>query len=102
MPSRPHAPAQRQAAIARTWRAGAFAVGLLLLCTQFSTYVSLSAQGLDPYTIPSTEGIDQYAQADLQILKTAFEVACDVGVQAVYLTMFRLYRWADATKGRGR
>ena len=85
-----------QTAVARTWRAGAFSVGVLLFSTQLATYVSLSSQGLDPYTVPTTDGIDNLAAADTQILKTAFEVICDVVVQAGGLTGFRIYRWADA------
>ena len=88
-----------QEALSRTWRAGAFAVGVLLLSTQLATYITLSSQGLDPYTIPSTEGIDSGARADGIILRTAFEVLCDVAVQAVQLTLFRAYRWRDAQGG---
>ena len=85
-----------QTALSRTWRAGAFAVGLLILSTQIYTYFSLSSQGLDPYTVPTTAGVDQLAQADIQILSTAFELIIDVIVQALFMTSFRLYRWADA------
>ena len=80
-------------AISRTWRAGAFAVGMLLLSTQLTTYLSLTSQGLDPYTVPTTAGIDSGSQADLQILSTAFEVIIDVGVQATQLTLWRVFRW---------
>jgi len=85
-----------QTALARTWRAGAFAVGVLILSTQLLTSISLSSQGLDPYTVPTAAGVDQLAQADMQILSTTFEVVIDVVVQAVFMTFFRLYRWADA------
>lgn len=83
-------------ALSRTWRAGAFAVGVLILSTQLSLYDSLTAQGLDPYTVPSTEGIDAGAAADAQILSTAFELIIDIGVQAVQMTLFRAYRWREA------
>ena len=90
-----------QTALARTWRGGAFAIGVLIFSTQLSLYVSLSTQGLDPYTIPTQAGVDSNSAADSQILKTAFELICDVAVQAVQLTLFRLYRWADA-QGPGK
>jgi len=96
-----------QTALSRTWRAGAFAIGVLIFSTQLSLYVSLSSQGLDPYTVPTTSGIDSAAPADMEILSTAFELIVDCAVQGVYLTLFRLYRWADAQgpppsgKGRG-
>ena len=86
-------------AITRTWRAGAFATGVLLLSTQATTYLSLTSQGLDPYTVPSTAGIDAGARADAQILSTAFEVLCDVAVQGVQLTLFRAYRWRSRHQG---
>jgi hypothetical protein len=85
-----------QTALSRTWRAGAFAVGVLILSTQVHTFFSLGAQGLDPYTVPTAAGVDQLAQADIQILSTTFELIVDVGVQAALMTLFRLYRWADA------
>ena len=96
---------------------------MLLLSTQLSLYVSLteqvirtefespsraackpastsprspSAQGLDPFTVPTTAGLDTAAPADSQIINTAFEVICDCAVQGVQLTVWRLYRWADA------
>ena len=69
---------------------------MLIFSTQLSLYTSLSAQGLDPYTVPSTEGIDALEAADVQILSTAFELIVDCAVQGVSLTLFRLYRWADA------
>jgi len=84
-----------QTALGRTWRAGAFAVGVLIFSTQASLFVSLSSQGLDPYTVPTTEGIDSLERADTQILQTAFELIIDVIVQATSLTLFRLFRWTD-------
>lgn len=84
-----------QVALAKTWRAGAFAIGILILSTQVSLYVSLSSQGLDPTTVPTTAGIDSGAPADVQILQTAFELICDCAVQAVQLTLFRLFRWRE-------
>lgn len=84
-----------QVALARTWRAGAFAIGILILGTQLSLYVSLSSQGLDPTTVPSTAGVDSGAPADMQILQTAFELICDCTVQAAQLTLFRMYRWRE-------
>ena len=89
-----------QAALARTWRAGAFAVGVLILSTQASLFLSLSSQGLDPYTVPTAEGIDRLEEADTQIIQTAFELIIDVAVQATFLTLFRLFRWADAQPRR--
>ena len=85
----------------RTWKGGAFAIGVLIFATQLSLYVSLSSQGLDPYTIPTQAGVDGNFAADRQILTTAFELICDCSVQAVQLTLFRLYRWADA-QGPGK
>jgi len=90
-----------QTALTRTWKGGAFAIGVLIFATQLSLYVSLSSQGLDPYTIPSQAGVDGNFAADRQILTTAFELICDCSVQAVLLTLFRLYRWADA-QGPGK
>jgi len=93
-------------AISRTWRAGAFAVGVLLLSTQLATSISLSSQGLDPASVVTTAGIDSGSSADVQIITSLFEVVCDVGVQAVQLTLFRAYRWREAqgpppgTRGR--
>ena len=90
-----------QTALTRTWKGGAFAIGVLIFSTQLSLYLSLSSQGLDPYTIPSQAGVDSNSAADRQILTTAFELFCDCSVQAVQLTLFRLYRWADA-QGPGK
>ena len=78
-------------ALSRTWKAGAFATGMLLLCTQFTTFVSFSLQGLDYYG-----PLGASREADMQIISTAFELICDVAVSAVGLTAFRLYRWRDA------
>ena len=75
-------------AIARCWKAGAFAVGVLLLSTQASTFVSLASQGIDP--------LGPSPQADEMVLTNAFEIICDVAVQAAGLTAFRIFRWYDA------
>ena len=77
-----------QEALSRTWRGGAFATGMLVLSTQLVTAVALSERGID-YTVPSTE-------ADYEVIRRGFEVICDIAVQAVGLTAFRLYRWRDA------
>lgn len=77
-----------QEALSRTWRGGAFAVGLLLLGTQATTSVALAERGLDPLVASE--------QADFLVLARLFEVITDVVVQAGALTAFRLYRWADA------
>ena len=74
--------------LSRTWRGGAFSVGVLLLCTQFDYSASLLTQGVDPF--------EASREADYRTLTTAFEVITDVSVQAVGLTAFRIYRWADA------
>ena len=75
-------------ALGRTWRAGAFAVGVLLLSSQLDTSVSLSLSGVDP--------LGASEEADIRALTTAFEVLVDVAVQAVGLTAFRIFRWAEA------
>lgn len=80
-------------AIRRTWRAGAFATGLLLFSTQISTYFMLSSEGLDPYLGAS-------AEADLRLVGIANSVIVDVAVQAVGLTAFRIFRWWDAVGRR--
>ena len=77
-----------QEAVARTWRGGAFAVGILLLSTQLATFVTLSDKGIDP-TLPSPE-------AGLEVIRRGFEVICDIVVQCVGLTAFRVFRWGDA------
>lgn len=74
--------------IARTWKAGAFSIGVLLLGTQFSNSLTLLSQGIDPS--------DPSQISDQLILKTAFEVITDCVIQAGGLTAFRVYRWADA------
>ncbi len=82
-------------ALARTWKAGAFATGVLLLCTQFATYSTLSAAGIDPVDTSS-------AALDLRLSSVASEVVADVAVQAVGLTAFRTFRWWDAQQPRGK
>jgi hypothetical protein len=79
-------------ALGRTWRAGAFATGCLILGTQMETYVSLVSRGIDPLA-PSYE-------ADVAALSHAFEIASDVAVQATGLTAFRVFRWWDAQERR--
>ena len=79
-------------AIARCWKGGAFAVGLLLLSTQLATAVSLLAQGIDP--------IGASQEADVAALRGVYEVLIDVVVQASSLTAFRVFRWADAQPRR--
>ena len=74
--------------ITRTWKAGAFSIGVLLLGTQFSNSLQLMSQGIDP--------ADPSQISDQLILTTAFEVITDCVVQAGGLTAFRVYRWADA------
>ena len=75
-------------AIARTWKAGAFTIGLLLLASQANAALVLLAQGVDPLGASS--------EADRLTLTTAFEVITDCTVQATGLTAFRVYRWWDA------
>lgn len=75
-------------AVSRTWKAGAFATGCLLLASQANAAFVLALQGVDPLAA-STE-------ADRVTITTAFEVITDVLVQAGALTAFRVYRWADA------
>lgn len=75
-------------AISRTWKGGLFATGLLILSTQLYVSLQLVAQGIDP-TDPSMV-------SDEIILRTVFEVATDVTVQALVLTAFRVFRWWDA------
>ena len=79
-------------AISRCWKAGAFAIGVLLLATQCNTFVSLAAQGIDP--------LGPSPQADEKVLISAFEIICDVIVQATSLTAFRVFRWYDAQPRR--
>jgi len=79
------------AALSRTWKAGAFATGMLLLCTQLVTFVTLTAQGID-----ALDPADVLAKGEATILTTADEVIFDVIVQATGLTAFRVYRWKDA------
>lgn len=81
------------AALSRTLKAGAFATGVLLLCTQLVTYVTLTAQGID-----ALDPVDVLAKGESTILTTADEVIFDVIVQATGLTAFRVYRWWDAQK----
>ena len=78
-------------ALGRTWRGGSFATGVLLLSTQLATAVRFSAMGLDPYG-----PLGASAQGDYELIKTAFEVICDIAVQCVGLTAFRYIRWRDA------
>eukprot|EP00967_Tisochrysis_lutea_P144278 scaffold269218_cov30-Tisochrysis_lutea.AAC.1 len=47
-------------ALSRTWRAGAFAIGVLLLGTQMRTYVELTAAGLEPFLGASRESVILY------------------------------------------
>ena len=107
-------------AVSRTWRGGAFATGILVLSTQIVTAATLTQRGIDP-TIPSAEADYEvrkkalvlhpllaynlslrdafgYRIAPSQVLTRAFEVICDVTVQAVGLTAFRLFRWSDAQR----
>jgi len=72
-------------ALARTWRGGAFATGMLLLGTQAHTYVELSALGLEPVFGVSFE-------TDVKLINIANSVTIDVAVQATALTAFRIYR----------
>ena len=78
-------------AVARTWRGGAFAIGVLIFGTQLVTSARLAAGGVP---IPSY-------MADLLLTSTTNEVIVDCAVSAVGLTLFRLFRWWDAqTFGR--
>ena len=81
-----------QEAFARTWKGGAFATGILLLATQLSTFIALTERGLDP----TTAGLGVDPAADYEVIRRGFEVICDIAVQCVGLTAFRLYRWKDA------
>ena len=81
-----------QEAFSRTWKGGAFAAGILLLSTQVSTFVALTERGLDP----STAGLGIDPAADLEVIRRGFEATCDIAVQCVGLTAFRIYRWRDA------
>ena len=65
---------------------------LLAAVRRVTTSATLAQRGLDAYS-PSTE-------ADMILLTSAFEVICDVVVQATALTAFRLYRWADGQQYR--
>jgi hypothetical protein len=78
--------------LARTWRAGAFAAGMLLLGTQVHTYLALSAVGLEPFLGASRE-------VDVILINIANSVVIDVVAQASSLTAFRVYRWWDAQGG---
>lgn len=75
-------------ALARTWKAGAFATGVLLLGSQANGAVQLLALGVNP--------LDASREADRLAITTAFEVITDVLVQAGGLTAFRVFRWWDA------
>ena len=75
-------------ALARTWKAGAFATGVLLLGAQANAALQLLAMGVDPLAASR--------EADRLTITTAFEVITDVLVQATGLTAFRIYRWYDA------
>lgn len=72
--------------LARTWRAGAFATGVLILGTQFAAYDALNSM-----EVPS-------AAADLKISSYASEVVVDVATQAFSITAFRVFRWWDAVR----
>ena len=74
-------------ALSRTWRGGAFSTGLLLLSTQWVTFVTFSAEGLDPYLGASHE-------VDVRLINIANELVVDVAASAVALTAFRI--WWDA------
>ena len=78
-----------QEALRRCWRAGAFATGTLILCTQAKTYAVLSAAGLEPVLGASFEG-------DVAMINSVNELVVDALTQATALTAFRLYRAADA------
>ena len=78
-------------ALRRTWRGGAFAIGLLVLATQLTTYVSFSAAGLEPVYGSSDIG-------DMRLARITDEVILDSVVQGVALTAFRVFRWADARR----
>jgi len=78
--------------LSRTWRAGAFATGMLLLGTQIHTYLELSAVGLEPFLGASRE-------VDVILINIANSVVIDVVAQASALTAFRIYRWWDAQAG---
>ncbi|EOD37553.1 hypothetical protein EMIHUDRAFT_225440 [Emiliania huxleyi CCMP1516] len=80
-------------ALRRTWRGGAFASGLLLLCTQAHTYYAFDAAGLEPVLGASFEG-------DVRLINIANDVILDVLAQAFAITGFRIFRWYDATAGR--
>lgn len=75
-------------AILRTWKAGAFATGLLILSTQVVLARSLQEAGIDQYS-PSPE-------LDIALNRVVGELLSDVFVQFSGLTAFRIYRWADA------
>ncbi len=81
-----------QEAFSRTWKGGAFAAGMLLLSTQVAVFVALTQRGLDP----STAGLGIDPVADYEVIRRGFEVLCDIAVQCVGLTAFRIYRWKDA------
>ena len=85
------------AALSRTWKAGAFATGMLLFSTQLVTYVTLTAHGID-----ALDPVDVLAKGESTILTTADEVLFDVLVQFGGLTAFRIFRWWDAQQYKRR
>ena len=70
-----------QEALRRCWRAGAFATGTLILCTQAKTYAVLSAAGLEPVLGASFEG-------DVAMINSVNELEVDALTQATALTAF--------------
>ncbi|KAK3285923.1 hypothetical protein CYMTET_6492 [Cymbomonas tetramitiformis] len=78
----------RREAWIRSWKAGAFATGLLIIGTQVSTTVSFAGQGLVPVLGESYEG-------DLQLVRTLGELILDIVVQATVLTAWRQLRYGE-------
>lgn len=76
-------------AIKRTWSAGAFAIGILLMSTQLGTFIVMTIDQQSPFLGDSIE-------ADMRLVAIANEVILDCFVQAIGLTLFRIYRWWDA------
>lgn len=81
----------RERAVATTWSAGAFAVGLLVFSTQLQLFVSFGFDLSGALGYPAEPSLE----ADLELVRAQSELIVDAFFEAVIMTAWRVYHHAS-------
>ncbi len=81
---------ERAAAVATTWRAGAFAIGALVLATQAGLFVSFGFDFSAALGYPGEPSLE----ADLVLVRATSELIVDAVAEALTMTAWRVYHHA--------